>query len=94
MCKTINILTETNDYQYNILKTIEELNELATVLTQHLTKPNKVKPSEIYDEIGDVKIRLKILEKLFDKNEIDKRVEYKLGKFQSYLEKGEYKGKI
>ncbi len=94
MKETIQILADTNSYSYNITKAAEELNELTTILLQYHNKPNKVKIKDITDEIGDVKIRLKILEKLFDSKEIQDRVDYKIGKFKGYLEKGEYVGKI
>lgn len=94
MKETIQILADTNSYGYNITKAAEELNELATILLQYHNKPNKVKIKDITDEIGDVKIRLKILNKLFDSKEIQDRVDYKIGKFKGYLEKGEYIGKI
>lgn len=94
MKETIQTLADTNSYDYNITKAAEELNELATILLQYYNKPNKVKLKDITDEIGDVKIRLKILEKLFDSKEIQDRVDHKIGKFKEYLEKGEYVGKI
>jgi hypothetical protein len=94
MKETIDKLMENNTYEYNILKASEELQELALVLIQHILKPKKVKMEEITDEIGDVKIRMKVLECLFNKDIVDKRVEYKLGKFNEYLGEGKYKGGI
>jgi len=90
----INQLVETNSYEYNLLKAAEEMQELALALIQKVNKPNKVKDKEITDEIGDVKIRLKILDKLFDSQVIEERIEYKINKFKGYLERGEYKSKI
>jgi len=90
----INTLVETNEHDYNLLKASEELQELSLVLTQLVNKPNKVKTKEVIDEIGDVKIRLKILEKLFDSEQIQERVDFKMNKFKGYLENDEYKGKI
>lgn len=43
MKETIQILAETNNYDYNITKAAEELNELATILLQYHNKPDKVK---------------------------------------------------
>lgn len=94
MKKTTKILAKTNDYNYNLLKASEELQELALVLTQLALKPKKVKKQEVIDEIGDVKIRLAILDHLFDKRKVDKRIAFKINKFKKYLEEGEYKKRI
>lgn len=88
----IKQLVKDNDYNYNILKAIEELQELSLVLTQHLTKG--VKRREIIDEIGDVKIRIEILEKIFGEEDVDKRVNDKLTKFDNYIKEGKYIGRI
>lgn len=76
--KIIQYLVENNTREFNILKTIEECNELALILTQSLTKPHKVTEDHIIEEIGDVKIRLKILSKLYSKYKIKDRVNSKL----------------
>ncbi len=86
----IDILHEKNGYEYNLHKASEELQELALVLTQKLTKPHKVEDQEIIDEIGDVEIRLEILKKIFNKEKIDKRIAYKLKKFQEYHDSDKY----
>tara|TARA_R110000824_G_scaffold271050_1_gene459565 strand:+ start:303 stop:536 length:234 start_codon:yes stop_codon:yes gene_type:complete len=64
------------------LKLIEELNELATVLLQNYNKPKKEYTIEIQDEIADVKLWLNIVEKRYDKEYIDKRVEDKIKKYK------------
>ena len=64
------------------LKLIEELNELATVLLQNYNKPNKEHTVEIQDEIADVKLWLNIVEKRYDKEYIDKRIEDKIKKYK------------
>ena len=64
------------------LKLIEELNELATVLLQNYNKPKKVYTIEIQDEIADVKLWLNIVEKRYDKEYIDKRIEGKIKKYK------------
>lgn len=69
------ILAEDNSYNFNIVKTIEELNELSTALSQHLTKGTNL--SEIVEEVGDVKVRLKILNKVFGKG-FNKRVKKRI----------------
>ena len=64
------------------LKLIEELNELATVLLQNYNKPKKEYTIEIQDEIADVKLWLNIVEKRYDKEYIDKRIEGKIKKYK------------
>ena len=90
----ISKVAHSNTHKYNLLKTTEELLELATILTQQRTKKGKDFTKDIIEEIGDCKIRLAILEELYDKNKIDERVSYKLSKFQEYLERKEYKNHI
>ena len=87
----IDILVERNGYHYNLHKAAEELQELALVLTQKLLKPKKVDDQEIIDEIGDVEVRMEILKKIFDKQKIEKRIAYKLGKFHEYVDHNSYK---
>ena len=64
------------------LKLIEELNELATVLLQNYNKPKKEYTIKIQDEIADVKLWLNIVEKRYDKEYIDKRIEDKIKKYK------------
>jgi len=90
----IKYLVKNNDYKYNLLKASEELQELALVLTQMALKKEKVDKQEVIDEIGDVKIRLKIISKLFSKKKVKERIKFKLDKFRSYIQKGKYKGGI
>lgn len=92
--KLIKYLVENNDYKYNLLKTAEELQELSLAITQLINKPNKVDEQEIIDELGDVKIRLKIISKLFSKKKVKERIKFKLDKFRSYIQEGKYKGGI
>lgn len=92
MKETIKILAETNDRTYNILKAIEECQELALILTQHLSKG--ASDDKIIEEIGDVKFRVKVLEHLFDKDAINARCKHKVLKCQQYLDEGKYKGVV
>ncbi len=92
--KLIKYLVENNDYKYNLLKTAEELQELSLAITQLINKPNKVDEQEIIDELGDVKIRLKIISKLFSKKKVKERIKFKLDKFRSYIKEDKYKGGI
>ena len=92
--KLIKYLAENNDKTYNLLKTAEELQELSLAITQLINKPNKVDEQEIIDELGDVKIRLKIISKLFSKKKVKERIKFKLDKFRSYIKEDKYKGGI
>ena len=87
--KIYNYMIHENDKNYNTLKLIEELNELATILSQSLTKG--CSELKIIEEIGDVKIRLKVVEARFSQELIQKRINYKLGKNLKYLKQKKYK---
>jgi|JI10StandDraft_1071094.scaffolds.fasta_scaffold12871_19 NTP pyrophosphatase (non-canonical NTP hydrolase) len=80
---------ENNTTKYNILKAVEELNELSTRLMQNYNKPHKADAQATIEEIGDVIIRIEVLKKIFPINSIEDRIEYKLGKFESYKSKYE-----
>jgi NTP pyrophosphatase (non-canonical NTP hydrolase) len=90
----IKYLVENNDYKYNLLKTSEELQELALVLTQMALKKEHVDKQEVIDELGDVEIRLKIISNFFNREEVEKRINFKLNKFKKYIKQGKYKGGI
>jgi hypothetical protein len=90
----IKYLVDNNDYKYNLLKTAEELQELSLVLTQMALKEEKVDKQEVIDEIGDVKIRLKVLGHLFSKKDVKKRIKYKTDKLKSYIKQNKYIGKL
>lgn len=90
----IKYLVDNNDYKYNLLKTAEELQELALVLTQMALKKDKVNKQEVIDEIGDVKIRLKVIQHFFSRKKVKIRINFKLNKFRSYIKEGKYKGGI
>ena len=87
----IDHLTKENGFEYNLHKASEELQELALVLTQKLTKPTKVDDQAIIDEIGDVMIRLRILKNIYPKDKIKERIKYKLSKFREYIDNKLYK---
>lgn len=88
--EVIDYLRENNDERYNLHKASEEMQELGLVLNQYLLKPTKVDQQEIIDEIGDVKIRLAIIEKMFPQDLIQQRVDYKLGKYKEYIDNKTY----
>lgn len=86
-----------NDPQYNLLKTVEELLELGEKLQKKALKVDySAAPTddEIIEEIGDVQIRLWMLRYVFDTGKVDARISYKLAKYEEYLEQGKYIGKI
>jgi hypothetical protein len=60
-----------------LLKLVEELNELATILMQQHNKPDKNFTSDIIEEIGDVELQLERLKKYYDKKAIKKRIAWK-----------------
>lgn len=76
---------ERNSFHYNLLKSSEELQELSLVLTQKQTKPGAVNDSEIVDEIGDVLLRMLILTKIYNCDDIKARILFKLTKSESFL---------
>lgn len=92
--KVIQTLIEKNDYKYNLQKAAEEFQELALVLMQLSLKPKKVDPQEVIDEIGDCKIRMKIIESFFDRDKVKTRVKFKIDKFGGYIKEGKYRGQI
>ena len=66
-------------YNHTVLKCIEELNELATVLMQQHNKPTKDMYSKIQDEIADVKYRIGQIEQYYNQSAIDARIHRKWG---------------
>jgi hypothetical protein len=90
----IKYLVENNDYKYNLLKTAEELQELSLVLTQMALKKEKVDKQEVIDEIGDVKIRLKVIQHFFSRKKVKQRIRFKLDKLKSYIADNKYIGKL
>ena len=90
----IKYLVENNDYKYNLLKTAEELQELSLVLTQMALKKEKVDKQEVIDELGDVHIRLKVIQHFFSRKKVKKRIKFKLDKLKSYIKENKYIGKL
>lgn len=87
----IQELVNYNNENYNLHKACEELQELSLVLTQFMLKPDKVDIQEIVDEIGDVEIRIEFLKNIFNRKDIQDRVDFKLKKFEEYMTKKMYK---
>ena len=86
-----NHLLNINDREYTIRKTIEELLELALILQQKLNKPDLVSDDKIIEEIGDCRIRLKVLKEIYPEKLIKKRINFKLKKFYKYIIEKKYK---
>jgi len=58
-------------------KLAEECMELALIITQQLNKPKVDFENEIIEELGDVKWRLEQVEKYYDRERIEERIDYK-----------------
>lgn len=80
-----------NSKEYTLLKTAEELQELALILIQSVTKDNEIDDQDIIDEIGDVLIRVNVLREFFPEDRIQERIEYKLKKFYQYITENIYR---
>jgi NTP pyrophosphatase (non-canonical NTP hydrolase) len=63
--------------QYDYLKCIEELNELATVLMQQFNKPHKDLSEDVVEELGDVYYRLDNIMDYYDGDLVSARKLYK-----------------
>ena len=63
--------------QYDHLKCIEELNELATVLMQQFNKPHKDLSVGVVEELGDVYYRLDNMMDYYDEDSVLARKLYK-----------------
>ncbi len=88
--KKLQKIQKNNGFKYNALKAIEELNELATVLAQSLTKSNKDTRKHTQEEIGDVYFRLGVLCNYYDVEQIHQRACLKQDKSVGYLKTKKY----
>lgn len=86
--KVYDYMINVNSPTYNTLKAIEELNELALILTQSLSKG--ASDDKIIEEIGDVKFRLKVIEARYKPELIQERINYKLRKNLKYIKEKKY----
>jgi hypothetical protein len=78
-------IDRTNSTQFNILKSIEEANELSLILLHKKTKEhtsNPVDTQKIIDEIGDMQRKLWFLKNHFGKKLVKQRIKEKI----EYLE--------
>src|SRR5688572_20022956 len=82
-----------NGEEFNHLKAIEELSELVEVLIKKITKRGGTKePSDrsVIEEIGDVNLRLRILEYEYGVDLVRKREQEKLLKWAEYIDTNRY----
>ncbi len=63
-----------------LLKAAEELNELSAELIQKVLHPTHETDDKIIDELGDVFIRLGILTKFYNMDQINNRIDLKMKK--------------
>jgi len=95
--KLIAKLIQRNEASYNLFKLGEECQELGLAITQYRMKPEKVDYQKIIDEIGDVEIRIKMIKEAYKQIDptylklVNDRVNFKLGKYQEYLNEDKYK---
>ena len=63
--------------QYDYLKCIEELNELATILMQQWNKPHKDLSGKVVEELGDTLYRIENMMDYYDRDAVIFRKKYK-----------------
>jgi len=69
------------NWNYDVLKCVEELNELATVLIQQNNKPHKDLSGKIIEELGDAKYRMdNLIVKYYGTENVKDRIERKWGR--------------
>lgn len=87
--EVLDYMVNQNDRTYNLLKISEELQELSLALTQTLSK--EIPEDKVIEEIGDVEIRMKVLNQLYPKKKIKERIRFKINKFYKYIKENKYK---
>ena len=84
-------LIEGNDPTYQLVKACEELSELTTALLQYVNKRGKTTTEQdVIVEIADVKIRMEVLERVFDSNKIKEAYDSKIEKLSKWTINGDY----
>lgn len=68
-----------------LIKAIEECNELGTVLAQTFTKPDNVPISDILTEIADVEIMIQQLRIIFGNDAVEQYKEQKLKRLEGVV---------
>ena len=66
--------------QYDYLKCVEELNELATILMQQFNKPHKDFTQEVIEELGDTLYRLENMMDYYNQDDVLARKLFKTEK--------------
>jgi hypothetical protein len=82
-----------NGWEFNHLKTLEELAELTEALIKKITKNGSAKePTDrhICEEIAHVKLRCRILEYLYGTTEVREEELKKLAKWEEYITTNKY----
>lgn len=82
-----------NGWRYNHMKALEEFAELSEVLLKKLNKdgsPKEPTDRSIIDEIGDCKLRIRILEYIYGIEEVKQREKEKLAKWEDYIVNNKY----
>lgn len=71
------------------LKMLEEMMELGEVITKTLTKRPDLKPpiEKLYEELGDVEVRLNCLKELIGWDEVEARVAEKQAQIGRYIDR-------
>jgi len=87
-------LARTNKKKFNFSKLAEELTELNEICLKYINKKKEFKPTKekFIEEIGDVRIRLGILEQALGINVLDisNRIIFKANKFLEYIKEDKY----
>ena len=79
------------DRDYTLRKAAEECLELATVLLQQVNKPSKNYTKNIEEEISHVSMRMLMISELFDKNNIQREFNSKIGYLRNWETERGYK---
>lgn len=87
--KQVKEICLTNKKKHNIIKAAEELNELSAALIQSLTK-SKDNTNDVIGELGDVYLRLQVLQEYYDFEKVNKHIEDKLDKLTKYIKEKTY----
>lgn len=83
-------LHERNSAQYVLIKTQEELLELSLSIAQSFTKET-FNDQKIYDEVGDIFIRLDLLLHSLDIDRVNERIVYKTAELRGWADSNTFK---
>lgn len=85
----IEILVKSNNKKYNLVKLLEEINELGVAISQHLTRDKSI--DKIAEEIADVELRCQVVSEHLG---LEKVVESKRRQKEEKLHLKYLKGKL